>query len=152
MLAGARVFLKCENFKRGGAFKFRGAYHAIVRLIPSQSSRVFAAISLGNHGQGLALACRRTGATAHIVMPKPYSAMEHRAVLGYGAQVHVVEDRNCPETKFRELVGGYQAVMVELAGHVADLDIVFVPVAVETCSPASVSRLCPPIAHRHLCL
>ena len=62
--------------------------------------------------------------------------------------MYVVENRSCPETKLRELVGGYQAVMVELA----DLDIVFVPVAVETCSPASVSRLCPPITHRHLCL
>lgn len=38
--------------------------------------------------------------------------MEHRAVLGYGAQVHMVEDRNCAETKLRELVGDYQAIMV----------------------------------------
>ena len=96
--SGARVFLKCENFQRVGAFRFRGAYHAIARLMSLQPSCVFVAISSGNHGQGLALACRRTGATAHIVMPKPYSAMEHRAVLGYGAQVHVVEDRNCAET------------------------------------------------------
>lgn len=69
--------------------------------------------------------------------------MEHRAVLGHGAQVYVVENRSCPETKLRELVSGYQAVMVELVNHVADLDIVFVPVEVGTCSPASVSRLCP---------
>lgn len=51
---------------------------------------------------------------AHIVMTKPYSAVEHLAVLGYGAQVHVVEDRNCAEPKLRELVGDYQAVMVHL--------------------------------------
>jgi hypothetical protein len=55
--------------------------------------------------------------------------MELRAVLDHGAQVYVVENRSCPETKLRELVGDYQAVMVELVGHVADLDIVFVPVA-----------------------
>jgi len=53
-----------------------------------------------------------SGTTAHIVMPKPFSAMKHRAVLGYGAQVHVVENRNCAETKLRELVGDYQAVVV----------------------------------------
>jgi threonine dehydratase len=47
-------------------------------------------------------------------MTKPYSAVEHLAVLGYGAQVHVVEDRNCAEPKLRELVGDYQAVMVHL--------------------------------------
>ena len=93
--SGARVFLKCENFQRVGAFKFRGAYHAIARLMSSQPSRVFATVSSGNHGQGLALACRLQRATAHIVMPKPFSAMKHRAVLGYGAQVHVVENRNC---------------------------------------------------------
>ena len=51
----ARVFLKCENFQRVGSFKFRGAYHAIARLMSSQPSRVFEAISSENHGQGLAL-------------------------------------------------------------------------------------------------
>ena len=75
------------------------------------------------------------------MMPKPYSAMEHRVVLDHGAQMYVVENLSCPEPKLRELVGGYQAVMVELVDHVADLDIVLVPVAGETCSPASVSRL-----------
>ena len=85
---------------------------------------MFATVSSGNHGQGLALACRLYGATAHIVMPKPFSAMKHRAVLGYGAQVHVVEDRNCADATLRELVGDYQAVVVHpfndpyvIAGH-----------------------------------
>ena len=87
------------------------------------------------------------GATAHIVMPKPFSAMKHRAVLGSGAQVHVVEDRNCADATLRELVGDYQAVVVHpvpvndphvIAGQgtvmvgfvdqVADLDIVLAPV------------------------
>jgi len=78
-------------------------------------------------------------------MPKPFSAMKHRAVLGDGAQVHVVEDRNCAETKLRELVGDYQSVvvypfndpfviadqgtvLVEFIDHVAGLDIVLAPV------------------------
>jgi threonine dehydratase len=52
-LSGARVFLKCENFQCVGAFKFRGAYHAIARWMSSQSSGVFATVSSGNHGQGL---------------------------------------------------------------------------------------------------
>ena len=71
--------------------------------------------------------------------------MKHRAVLGDGAQVHVVEDRNCAETKLRELVGDYQSVvvypfndpfviadqgtvLVEFIDHVAGLDIVLAPV------------------------
>ena len=49
-LTGTRVFLKCENFKRGGAFKFCGAYHAIIRLMPSQPSRMFAVVLSGNRG------------------------------------------------------------------------------------------------------
>jgi threonine dehydratase len=45
-------------------------------------------------------------------MPKPFSALKHRAVLGYGAQVHVVEDRSCADTKLCELVDDYQAIVV----------------------------------------
>jgi threonine dehydratase len=52
-----------------------------------------AMVSSGNHGQGFAPACRLQGAIAHVVMPKPFSAMKHRAVLGYGAQVHMIENR-----------------------------------------------------------
>jgi threonine dehydratase len=99
-LSGARVFLQCENFQRGGAFEFRGAYHdAIARLMSSPPSRMFATVSSRNRGQGLALACRLQGAAAHVVMPKPFSAMKHRAVLGYGAQVRGVEDRNGADTR-----------------------------------------------------
>jgi threonine dehydratase len=144
-LSGARVFLKCENFQRAGAFKFRGAYHAIARLMSSQASRVFATVSSGNHGQGLALACRLQGATAHVIMPKPFSVMKHRAVLGYGARVHVVDDRSCADALLREIVNDHEAVvvhpfndpfviagqgtvMVEFVDQVADLDIVLAPV------------------------
>ena len=106
---------------------------------------MFAMVSSGNHGQGLALACRLQGATAHVVMPKPFSAMKHRAALGYGAQVHVVEDRSCADARLRELVDDYQSVvvhpfndpfviagqgtvMVEFVDQVDDLDIVLGPV------------------------
>ena len=111
-LSGARVFLKCEKFQRAGAFKFRGAYHAIARLMSSQASRVFATVSSGNHGQGLALACRLQGAIAHLIMPKPFSAMKYRAVLGYGARVHVVDDRSCADVQLREIVNDHEAVVV----------------------------------------
>jgi threonine dehydratase len=53
-LSGARVFLKCENFQRGGAFEFRGAYHdAIARLMSSPPSRVVATVSSRNMGKDL---------------------------------------------------------------------------------------------------
>ena len=54
-LVGAQVFVKCENFQRVGAFKFRGAYNAISRLSPEQRAKGIAAYSSGNHAQAVAL-------------------------------------------------------------------------------------------------
>ena len=54
-LTGAQVFLKAENLQRIGAFKFRGAYHAIARLTPDQLARGIVAYSSGNHAQAVAL-------------------------------------------------------------------------------------------------
>src|SRR5580658_5666554 len=69
-LTGAEVFFKCENFQRGGAFKFRGAFNAISRLSPEQRKRGVVTFSSGNHGQAVALACQLLGAPAVVVMPK----------------------------------------------------------------------------------
>src|SRR3954452_1733655 len=57
-LVGVEVHLKCENFQRVGAFKFRGAYNAASRLTPEQLSLGIAAYSSGNHAQAVALAAR----------------------------------------------------------------------------------------------
>src|SRR6187401_3343313 len=55
---GAHVFFKCENFQRGGAFKFRGAYNALSRLSADERRRGVVAFSSGNHAQAVALAGR----------------------------------------------------------------------------------------------
>jgi threonine dehydratase len=91
-LVGAEVFLKCENFQRVGAFKFRGAYNAASRLTPEQLSRGVAAYSSGNHAQAVALAARELGTTAVIVMPEDTPRSKREATLGYGAEV-VTYDR-----------------------------------------------------------
>ena len=49
----------------------------------------------------------------HVVMPKPFSALKHRAVLGYGTQVHVFENRSCTDARLREVVDGYQPVAIQ---------------------------------------
>jgi threonine dehydratase len=54
-------FLKCENFQRVGAFKFRGAYNAISRIPEGDRARGVLAYSSGNHAQAVALACRLLG-------------------------------------------------------------------------------------------
>ncbi|MES5817613.1 threo-3-hydroxy-L-aspartate ammonia-lyase [Streptomyces sp. RG80] len=84
---GAEVFLKCENFQRMGAFKFRGAYNAASRLTPEQLSRGIATYSSGNHAQAVALAARELGSTAVIVMPEDAPRSKREATAGYGAEI-----------------------------------------------------------------
>ena len=99
---GATLFFKCENFQRGGAFKFRGAYNAIASLDEGQRRRGVVAFSSGNHAQAMALAGRLLGAPVTIVMPHDAPAAKVAATRGYGAEV-VVYDRY---TEDREAIGG----------------------------------------------
>ena len=85
--AGASVFLKCENFQRVGAFKFRGAYNAISQLADAERARGVITYSSGNHAQAVALACRMLGAQAVIVMPENAPATKRAATEGYGARI-----------------------------------------------------------------
>jgi threonine dehydratase len=68
-LCRAKVFLKCENFQRIGAFKFRGAYNAIAKLTAQDRKRGVIAYSSGNHAQAVALVAQIFGIQATIVMP-----------------------------------------------------------------------------------
>ena len=89
---GARVFFKCENLQRMGAFKFRGAYNALSNLSDKQKRRGVVAYSSGNHAQAVALAGRLLGVKAFIVMPDDAPAVKLDATRGYGAEI-VVYDR-----------------------------------------------------------
>jgi threonine dehydratase len=82
--AGLRVFLKCENLQRGGAFKIRGASNLILSLPPDQLTRGVVAFSSGNHAQATAIAAKHVGASATIVMPEdaPKSKLEPTRALG----------------------------------------------------------------------
>lgn len=86
-LAGTEVLLKCENFQRSGAFKFRGAYNTISRLPPGQLAKGVAAYSSGNHAQAVALAARELGSSAVILMPEDAPRGKVEATAGYGAEV-----------------------------------------------------------------
>ena len=89
---GARVFFKCENLQRGGAFKFRGAYNALHRLASDEKRRGVVAYSSGNHAQAVALAGQLLGVPATIVMPDDAPQVKIDATRGYGAEV-VLYDR-----------------------------------------------------------
>jgi len=143
--AGATVFLKCENFQRVGAFKFRGAYHAIATLPSPQQAGPIVTISSGNHAQGVALACQLRGLAAHIVMTKPINPLKRQAVMDYRATIHEVADGEQAERTLRDLqeqlngvyihafnnprvIAGQGTAMLELLSVVPDLDVVLAPV------------------------
>ena len=86
-LAGRRLFFKCENFQKVGAFKFRGACNAVSQLSDEDASRGVVTHSSGNHAQALALAAKMRGVPAFIVMPETASPVKRAAVEGYGAEV-----------------------------------------------------------------
>ncbi|MBN1285651.1 MAG: threo-3-hydroxy-L-aspartate ammonia-lyase [Anaerolineae bacterium] len=84
---GAAVYLKCENFQRAGAFKFRGAFNAISQLSDAEKARGVLTYSSGNHAQAVALVCRELGVSATVVMPGNAPATKRAAAEGYGATI-----------------------------------------------------------------
>ncbi len=100
--AGARVFLKCENLQRVGAFKFRGAFNAISRLGDAERARGVIAYSSGNHAQAVSLVGRLLGVAVTIVMPADAARSKRAATEGYGARVVLYD----PATESREEMAG----------------------------------------------
>ena len=138
----ATVFLKCENFQRVGAFKFRGAYHAVAHL---KSQKPVVALSSGNHAQGIALACQLLGKAAHLVMPEPINRVKRAAVQDYGGIVHVPPRPQDAESFAENLVqtlgaewieafndghviAGQGTAALEFLDQVEDLDLILGPI------------------------
>lgn len=86
-LAGAELWLKAENLQRIGAFKARGAMHAVGRLGEVGRSRGVITFSSGNHAQAVALAARSYGCAATIVMPTDAPAIKVAGVRALGGEV-----------------------------------------------------------------
>ena len=99
---GATVHFKCENFQRMGAFKFRGAYHALSQLDVEQGSRGVVAFSSGNHAQAVALAGRLLGVPTVIVMPHDAPKVKLAATRGYGAEIVIYDPRRDDRQKIAQ--------------------------------------------------
>jgi threonine dehydratase len=141
---GARVFLKCENLQRMGAFKFRGAWNAVSRL--ADGTRGVVAYSSGNHAQAVALACRERSLPCVIVMPSTAPALKRAATLGYGAEIvyydRLGEDREAlakrlaaergleliPPFDHPDIIAGQATATAELIEQSGRLDLLLVPV------------------------
>jgi len=145
-LAGARLFCKCENLQKVGAFKARGATNAVFALSEEVARRGVATHSSGNHAAALARAARLRGIPAHVVMPASAPPVKRRAVEGYGGLITTCE----PTLAAREttlaavvaatgatfvhpyndplVIAGQGSAALELLAEVPDLDLVMAPV------------------------
>jgi threonine dehydratase len=144
-LTSARVFFKCENLQRVGAFKFRGAYNALHHLGPEDRWRGVVTYSSGNHAQAVALAGRLLGVPAVIVMPSDAPQVKIDATRGYGAELVLYdregEDRDAlaeglartrgltvvPPFDHPHVVAGQGTAAKELIEETGPLDVLLVP-------------------------
>lgn len=89
-LAGRKIFMKCENMQRIGAFKFRGASNAVM-LLGEEAENGLCTHSSGNHGQAVALAAKQRGVPAFIVMPNNAPNVKVDGVRRNGGEVILCE-------------------------------------------------------------
>ncbi|MEP6571477.1 MAG: threonine/serine dehydratase [Gemmatimonadota bacterium] len=111
-ITGVPVALKCEHLQPIGAFKIRGAYHAIARLPAEDRVRGVVTHSSGNHGQAVAYAAQRLGVRAVIVMPEDATRVKVEGVQRYGGEVVFVHDRTQRESRCMQLAAERGLVVV----------------------------------------
>ena len=97
-ITGCRVYFKCENFQKAGAFKFRGAYNTTTSLTRKELEKGVVTHSSGNHAGALALAAKLHNINAYIVMPSTAPEIKKKAVESYNAKITFCE----PTLKARE--------------------------------------------------
>ena len=144
-ITGAEVFLKCENFQRVGAFKFRGAYNAISQLTEAQKAGGILTYSSGNHAQAVALVGRLLGVTTRVVMPSNAPYTKRAATEGYGATIidydpaettreeiaRVLKSEHgytlIPPFDHVDVIAGQGTAALELFEELKTLDVLLVP-------------------------
>jgi threonine dehydratase len=108
--AGLRVYLKCENLQRSGAFKIRGASNLIISLSPEELTRGVVAFSSGNHAQATAIAAKHVGTAATIAMPEDAPRSKVEATRAMGARIvtydRLREDREAIAARILQQTGG----------------------------------------------
>ena len=105
MMTGCEVFLKCENYQRMGAFKFRGAYNAMSRLSEKERGRGVITHSSGNHAQAVALVGKILGIKTTVVMPVDAPLIKRSATEGYGAAVVEYDPEKATREEISESLG-----------------------------------------------
>jgi threonine dehydratase len=93
-VAGHQIWLKCECLQTGGAFKLRGATNRLLQLSPDERQQGVVAFSSGNHARGVAIAARRLGVRAIIVMPSDAPQVKVEGTRGEGAEIIFYDRRS----------------------------------------------------------
>jgi threonine dehydratase len=142
---GAAVYLKCENYQRVGAFKFRGAYNAMARLGEEDVRRGVITHSSGNHAQAVALVGRILGIQTTIVMPNDAPTTKRAATEDYGATIIQYDPAQTSREKISrdlakqhgyklippydhiDIVAGQGTAALELFEEINSLDMLLVP-------------------------
>jgi len=145
-LTGRKLFFKCENFQKVGAFKFRGGWNAVSMLSDDEAEKGVCTHSSGNHAQAVAYSAQKRGIPAYIVMPNNSPDVKLNAVKGYGANVTLCE----PTLEARRttldgiakktgaavihpfnnpnVIAGQGTAALELIEEVSELDAVIAPI------------------------
>ena len=141
---GGTAFIKCENFQRTGAFKFRGAFNALSRLSPVEQARGVLTYSSGNHAQAVALAGSLLAVPTTVIMPDDAPVIKKTATEQYGASVIFYDKNTCTRESLAQeisaerglpiippynhplVIAGQGTVGLELLTVVDDLDILLV--------------------------
>ena len=145
-IVGTKLFFKCENFQKSGAFKFRGACNTIFSLPEDNAAKGVVTHSSGNHAAALSLAARTRGITARIVMPSTAPRVKIEAVKNYGGIITfcepTLESRESTAAKIiqetgatmihpynnYQIIAGQGTTALELLEEIPDLDFVFAPI------------------------
>ena len=144
-MIGAEVYLKCENFQRGGAFKFRGAYNAMSKLTDAQKAKGVITHSSGNHAQATALVGKLLGISTTVVMPNDAPKTKRAATEAYGARVVEYDPEETtreeiaqmlqtkhdyiliPPFDHKDVIAGQGTAALELVEEVKTLNLLLVP-------------------------
>lgn len=145
-ISGCKVYFKCENFQKMGAFKMRGAANAILNLSEDEREKGVTTHSSGNFAQALSLAAKKIGVDAFIVMPENAPQVKKNAVRGY--QGNIIESGPLPKDREEmsikvkketgatfihpsnddDVIHGQGTAAIELLEEQPDLDYIFTPV------------------------
>lgn len=145
-ISNCKIFFKCENFQKAGAFKSRGASNALFQNIENAKKYGVATHSSGNHAQALARVALHTGVKAHIVMPENSNPLKIAAVKEYQGNIYfckptlqarektleeIISKTNAIEIhpyNNLQIITGQATACLELINEVEKMDYIIAPV------------------------